>query len=490
MTDRDSSTPFIKKFKHDGLFYIYDVNTNQIVEVEKTVYDLIDRLDDTPSNRSGMSDAAEKIKNAQTEYGLFSSFRPLKVSLGIQGVDDLKKLYQKGLNQLLLEVTGNCNLNCRYCQTSGKYARPGKSQEHMSREICREALDFFCKRSLTDKKSAISFYGGEPLLRFDLIKDAVQYVQKNYDKDGFGFNLTTNGTLLNREMIDYFITNDFSLLISLDGPEKINDRYRVFKDGQGTFRTIMRNIDFLKEYDIDYYSRKVSITSVLSPPFDDVDEILDFFTTEPILEEMWTRGKIRSSLVDTRETSFIEDFGLDESLRDYEVVFDRLVERLKRVILSNNLNHLTIEKDPIFPILYKLARRPVKRLHSYTYPEGACHMGLRRVFVRTNGDFYVCERSGENYKIGNIGCGFDYERIAGYYMEFEKIFADCRYCWALIYCNRCWAHIGNLKEFNGKRREEFCAASQKMIERTFRVYVELLKQDPDCFKVFKDVMIS
>jgi uncharacterized protein len=491
--------PFIKKFIDGQFFYIYDVNTNQIVEVEKSVYDIIDRYvcDKNYGIEAQLKETSitpkfeknlEKIKKARLEQGIFSNFKPKKVTLGIKTADGVKELHSKGLRQIVIELTRDCPLNCSYCPTSGKYSRNKTLQTHMSRKTCRKSLDFFCERAINSDQPYITFYGGEPLKRFDLIRETVEYVKKKYSKNRYGFNLTTNGILFNKENIDFFIENDIELMVSIDGPKEINDRYRRFKNGKGTFNRIMKNLLFLKQYNAGYYSRNVSISSVLSPPFDKIDEIINFFSTDQTIHDI--KSKINSRLVDTKGTSFIKDFGLDESYKEYSNISEKLVERLKRSILDNNLDNLTIEKKRVYTILYNLAMRTIKGLYNHVHPLGACHIGLRRLFVSTSGDFYICERGERDYNIGCIDEGFDYEKIAYYYRKFDEVLEDCRYCWALNHCERCWAVIGNLEEFTGKRKEQFCSYSKKIIEKAFKVYTQLLREKPDCLKVFKDVLIA
>jgi uncharacterized protein len=313
-------------------------------------------------------------------------------------------------------------------------------------------------------------------------------VKEKYVNKKFGFNLTTNATIFNKEILDFLIDNDFLVMVSLDGPEQINDRYRRFKNGKGTFKRIMKTLKFIREYNKDYYSRCVSISSVFSPPFDKIDEILDFFSNEKTLVEI--KGNIRSNLVDTSDTSFIEDFGLEESFMEYPGVYNTFILRLKKAILNNSLSNLTIEKKKVFSILYNLARRQKRRLFDHVRPFGACHIGLRRVFVTTNGDFHICERAGYDYKIGCIDHGFDYERIVYYYRKLEEVLEDCKDCWAIHHCERCWVLIGKLEEFNGKIKEQFCNRNKKIIEKAFKLYVQLLREDPDCLKVFKEVTIA
>jgi uncharacterized protein len=499
MISLESYKPFIKKFSDGGFFYIYDVNTNQIVEVEKSIYDVIEMyVDDNEYwiknlrkeifKSPGFVNTMGKIKKARQEQGLFSNFKPKKITLGIKNADGVRELHEKGLMQIVIEATRICNFNCAYCNTSGKYYNHEILETYMSRENGIKAVDFFCKSSLNTEDPCITFYGGEPLLMFDLIRATVDYVKKKYSSKKFKFNLTTNASLFTKDILDFFIENDFFLMVSLDGPEQINDRYRRFKNGKGTFKRIMKTLKFIKEYNREYYSSRVSISSVLSPPFDKIDEIFDFFSNDQILSEI--KGDINSNLVDVIDTSFIEDFGLEESFKEYPDVYKKFIKRLKKAILDNNLGNLTIEKKQIFSILYNLARRQKRRLHEVVTPFGACHIGRRRVFVTTNGDFHICERAGYKYKIGSIDKGFDYDRIVYYYRKLEEVLEDCKDCWAINLCERCWVLIGNLEEFRGKGKENFCSMNRKVIEQAFKLYVQLLREDPDCLKALKDVIIA
>jgi len=173
-------------------------------------------------------------------------------------------------------------------------------------------------------------------------------------------------------------------------------------------------------------------------------------------------------------------------MKELKRVHDRLIEQLKKSIMRYSLPLLSIEKSTVYPVLENLAKRQIQKLHEHIMPLGACHIGLRRLFVRTNGDFYICERSGDNYKIGHVDTGFDYERIAGYYRKLEEVLDDCKNCWAINHCERCWVQLGDLDEFTGKKKEDFCSYNKGMIETAFKVYVELLKKDPDCLKILGD----
>lgn len=497
MNNKTNKQPFVKKFEEGGFYYVYDVNTFQIVEVEKPVYDIIDIFDENNSEilenkfkdryePSVIRKSIDEIQNARKEYGLFSDFRPSKVTMGIRTAEDVEKLHEFGISQLLLELLTGCNLECSYCHASGKYFTPltETSPKEMSWDTCKKAVDFFCERIDNSDSHFISFYGGEPLLKFDMIKEIVKYIHERFEKGKFRFNLTSNGTLLNREIIDFFAENSVNMMVSLDGPENVNDRYRLFRNGGGTFSTIMKNLAFLKGVNPKYFKENVSISGVLCPPFDNFDDILEFFSSNPTLHEI--KSKIRSSLVDTKNTAFLEDFELEEQMKQYPFVSEKMNERLKNAFLKNSTGDLTIEKRQLVSVFSNLARRPEQKLYNHITPSGTCHMGLRRLFVRTNGDFYVCERVGDRFKIGNIEKGFDYEELAEMYRKFDYILEDCCDCWALSHCERCWAVIGNPDEFKGKKKERFCEGIKRAIGLAFEMYTQILRENPDSLKIFEE----
>lgn len=487
--------PFVKKFSDEGQYFVYDVNTNQILEVEEAVYDIIDRFEEDNAGQletafkdthppSTIRRSHAEIKNARAGHGLFSFFRPQKNTMGIRNTGEVKAIHKHGIQQLVLELTRNCNLNCAYCSTSGKYFHGKTAPGQMDIKTCQKALDFFHPRSDRSINPTVTFYGGEPLLRFDIIKEAVAYIKAKPGGDRYKYNLTTNGTLLNREHIDFFSSHDFGLLVSLDGPQPVNDRYRLFKNGKGTFNRIMAALKLIKNHNREYFKNKVSISSVFSPPYDDVEEIIKFFSSDETLEDIGER--IRSSAVNTDETSFLEDFGLTGKVNDLEHVEKVFTANLKNAILENDLKRLPIEKRKLFITVYNIAKRQIKSLESHIQPLGSCHIGVRRLFVDVNGRFNICERVPDSYGIGSLEDGFNYENIARYYKKFEDRMQDCNQCWAMLHCDRCWSSIGFVDDFTGQRKEKFCQNNKRMILKAFKLYTQLLREDPDCMQSLAD----
>jgi len=144
--------------------------------------------------------------------------------------------------------------------------------------VAKKSVDFFINRipDHVHDECSISFYGGEPLLKWDLIKQIIKYVNQNKKSKTISINFTTNATLLNSEMIKYLIRNDIHMAISLDGPQHSHDRYRVFRNGKGTFNTVMNNLNIIKRISIEYFKNNINFVIILSPPCN-FEEINDFF---------------------------------------------------------------------------------------------------------------------------------------------------------------------------------------------------------------------
>lgn len=264
-------TPFVFCFKTENKNYVYDVNTNRVFEVDRVLHKIINRYGKIPLtelykeygdrySKKDIETAYLEIGEAQKD-GMFSTDRARKMAYGVELKEALRK---DKFEQLILNLTENCNMRCSYCIYSGKYNQQRvHSKRYMSEETALKATDYFLNNCADE--IYLGFYGGEPLLAFNLMKKVVEY-SKNKTDSSINFSLTTNATLLNEEIIHYFVSNKFSLTVSLDGPESVHDRYRKTIDGQGTFQRVMENLKKIKDYDPDYYRNKVLFSVVNAPP--------------------------------------------------------------------------------------------------------------------------------------------------------------------------------------------------------------------------------
>ncbi len=502
MTDLKYPTPFIKKFKTSKNNYIYDVNSNEIIRVDSILYDIIDEIGKSGKNENdiinkfrhlyppaSILEKYEAVLNAQSNNNYFSSHTPVIFS-GIKCEKDIKNILEGNLNQVILELTERCSNRCKYCAYSGKYRynRP-HGQSDMSLETAIKAVEYFMGKSRGNKDEnppAITFYGGEPLLCFNLIKEVVESIRKKGAFETYRFSLTTNGILLNDEIVEYFSKNNISIWISLDGPKKIHDRYRVFKDGAGTFDVIVNHLKRIKRLNPGYFNNNISFNAVLTPPYD-FDAIIDFFFHRKRFESL--KKKVKIQTVDAYDTSFFKDFELEKDHAAISKELARLRNRYKNALIKGVLEKLTIEEEFFFKPLHTIACRPMEQLDATHPPSGTCWPGQRRLFVDTHGDFYMCERVGSNYRIGDVDQGFDYKEILEFFIHYDLFFKDCQECWAVRLCKKCFNDIRRGSELDKERKEKFCINMLKSIESNLILYCEILEQNKDAFYYFKDVSL-
>ena len=199
----------------------------------------------------------------------------------------------------------------------------------MSWDIAKKAVDFYFAHSKESEREgySIGFYGGEPLLNFSVIKKVIEYVKDKYPqkaKDTI-FTISTNLTLLTYEHIKFFIKHNVHLAVSLDGPEKIHNRYRVFKSGKGSYKKVMENLEKFRNYNKEYYNNHIVFNVVLSPPIEFM-KVHEFFLKKFPDMEYANIG----SLSLTGEPVFEERFGIktSEGYKTEENIFE--IYRKKR----------------------------------------------------------------------------------------------------------------------------------------------------------------
>ena len=169
------------------------------------------------------------------------------------------------LPQLVFEVTDACNLKCKYCAYGEFYSDFDKREDNMlSVSKAIRLIDYLNQYWNSERNTSaksfmyISFYGGEPLMNFNFIKEIVEYVETRLDcpRRKFLFSMTTNAILLHKYM-DYLVEHDFHILVSLDGNEK-NNSYRVDHSGNGSFGRVVRNVDLLREKYPDFFDKNIN----------------------------------------------------------------------------------------------------------------------------------------------------------------------------------------------------------------------------------------
>ena len=287
----------VHQYKNNGYNIVLDVNSGAIHVVDDATYDVIALWEDhsreeiigSLSGKYARTELEECCGEVEALIADGSLFTP---DLYEDYITKFKQNRQPVVKALCLHIAHDCNLACRYCfAEEGEYH--GGRRELMSFEVGKAALDFLIANSGHRRNLEVDFFGGEPTLNFQVVKDLVAYgreQEKLHDKH-FRFTLTTNGVLLNKEIADFANREMSNVVLSIDGRREVNDRMRPFRNGSGSYDLIVPkfqkladsrgqknyyvrgtythgNLDFSKDvlHLADLGFRQISVEPVVAPP--------------------------------------------------------------------------------------------------------------------------------------------------------------------------------------------------------------------------------
>jgi len=455
----------------NGNKYIYDGVTNIIVPGNKELIEVIQNNKEKDRNKIFES-ANPEIRVLMQRWNLFGE--PMDMKIDIDFVKQQMREYP--YSQLILSLTEDCNLRCKYCIFSGQYeGMRTHSLKEMSLEVALSCVDYFLNmqrdysKYAPNKNQVISFYGGEPLLKFDIIREVVSYAHSRGYKGLFA--LTTNGTLLNEDRIEYMVTNNFALSISLDGAKELHDKNRVFKNDIGTHDVVFSNVKkYINEIDKQGKTDKLPCT-ILTCYNTEVDlQVLNNFFIEN--KEIFNRCFIRANEIKPINNLYGTE-KIHESMKllaqDY---FNSLIEgktdRDKYFFMEN-----------LFGVSYKMFYARNLAPHAINYAGklgGGCIPGSK-IFVDTDGQFHACERVNQYFPIGNYKEGINFEKVMhlmDVWMEaVEEHCSDCPY--KSICSGNCLANCATNDKIDIK---PFCKGRRATLERILGQLYTILEKNP------------
>lgn len=485
--------PFIHKFQTDDRNYILDVNTSQIVRVDNIVFNIIDEYgvsdEQTLLTKYGhkwgkdlVSHQLNVIKRLRSTSGLFSDFRPVRRSSALDS-NLIKGKIASHLQQMILCVTERCNLRCTYCVYSGQHAGYRMhSNKVMTWNIARRAIDYFLAHCQDQKEHvALGFYGGEPLLELELIERCVAKIKKAAKHMRRPvLTITTNGTVFNRKILRFLVDNEIMLFVSLDGPQLVHDANRRFKsNNRGTFAKVMDTIKMIQDSNPDYAERFLCVAATVTPPIDYVQ--LDHFFSSLGLA-------IRQSLVQCYGTP---GFPKNDPHRSNPRGTKEMFTKFSQAAVGNVFN--TGEGERPYLFVKGLFELSMKRLHlrgihdrleSEHSTGRLCVPGADKVFVNTEGTFYICERleGNRNMRIGDIESGVDINRVCKMISDFDTMGNnDCCSCWLLRICHMCFAHVVHNHEYDIEKRHLVCETMRKHYHDMLSLYCSTMEKNPKAF---------
>lgn len=259
----------IKCIKTPDNFYFYDRTLDVVCKVTSSEFEALREVE-VRQNIKGYEETLKRL----TEQGLLKE--SVAESLRHPDTDNIQFFTNNHLTTLVLQLTQQCNFRCSYCVYGGNYYTREHSNQKLTWETAKKSLDFFAEKSRGEQESSICFYGGQPLLEFELIKKIVDYSEVKLKHRILSFSMTTNGDLLNDDNIDYIVKHNFRIMISLDGGESTHNANRRLKGGQPTFKKVYDNIINIKRKYPDFFNSRMTYNSVFSNSTD-VEEALGLF---------------------------------------------------------------------------------------------------------------------------------------------------------------------------------------------------------------------
>ena len=326
----------------------------------------------------------------------------------------LKEKTSGVVKALCLHIAHTCNLNCSYCFASqGKYHG---ERAVMSFEVGKQALDFLVKNSGTRRNLEVDFFGGEPLMNFQVVKDLVKYarsIEKQFNKN-FRFTLTTNGVLIDDDVIDFANREMSNVVLSLDGRKEVHDRFRVDYNNVGSWEKIVPKFQKLvqKRGNKDYYMRGTFTHH--NPDFlEDIKEMLALGFTELSMEPV---------VCPKGDPSELTEEDLPIVLKQYEDLAKLMLEKDKEG-KPFTFYHYMIDLTG-GPCIYKRI--------------SGCGSGTEYMAVTPWGDLYPCHQfvGDEKYLLGNVFDGVNNKPVIDEFMSCN-VYAreECKNCWARLYCS-------------------------------------------------------
>ena len=405
----------IHKYVLNNKYIVLDVNSGGVHVVDKIVYDILDLYEG-----KSLSDIVESLNELYDKNSIVDAYNEISnlVEDGLLFSDesDIDFSYNNDniIKAMCLHVAHDCNLKCSYCFASQGNFKGERSL--MSLDIGKKSLEFLVLNSGNRRNLEVDFFGGEPLMNFELVKDLVSYgrqIEKQYNKK-FRFTITTNGVLLDDDKINFINENMDNIVLSLDGRKEINDNMRQTINGNGSYDLILPKFKKMvnKRGDKDYYIRG----TFTNKNIDFLNDAMDFYN------HGFKKISIEPVVTSEDMEYALREEHLDKVLAEYEK-FSKEYINIKRK-----------DKDfYFFHFMIDLTQGPciIKRAVG-------CGAGSEYIAVTPEGDIYPCHQfvGEKEFLLGNINEGILNTNIRNKFKN-SNVYTkeECKNCWAKFYCS-------------------------------------------------------
>ena len=385
------------------------------------------------------------------------------------------------LQTLVVNVTNQCNLACTYCYEYGEDkivdTENGQQPKFMTEETARQAVEFALRESRDSRHAHITFFGGETLMNFPVLKATIAYARQRAKEVGkdIDFSLTTNATLLRPDVIEFLADERVGVTISIDGPEDLQNKFRVFHNGKGSYDVAAPKIKALLAR---HRTRPVGARVTLTKQTLDVKRIYQHLT-----EEMgfWEVGFAPVTTAPGRDYA-ISEGGFDHLLGQFRA----LAADYLKASLENRHHGFSNVRETL---------QEIHQGHAKAYPCGA---GIGLMGVSTDGKVSLCHRfaGSDDHGFGTLAAGVSWEKQQAF-LESHHINekTDCQTCWARPICAGGCYHEANTRYGSTNQPNlHYCEWIRGWTHTCLEIYGELAAKNPQFLSQFdeedKDLPVS
>jgi len=371
------------------------------------------------------------------------------------------KTPEAGVEELYLQVSHRCNLDCTYCYAQG--GNFGGPEEMMTETIARDAVDFLFRESGPHRTCIINFDGGEPFLNFPLVESTTAYAKEKARQTGIkiSFNISTNGTLFTKGNVSFLKQNDFGIGVSIDGDQSTHDGARKFKNGRGSYETLSKR---LLDSELFKLRKPAHARATITK------ESLHCSRTVSHLYNMGFRVIYLEPAAGKDETWVIGR----EDLEIIKSEFDKIAVFYKERLLEGD-----------FFILRNFFQ-PLQKIHGKNKRGYRCAAGCRTLAAAPDGSLYPCYKfvGVKKHLMGNVNGGTLDRTVSTRFIENHvNAKSKCKDCWARYICGGGCPYLAEMSNNNISIKDDpDCEFTRHLIKLSLEIYVDISQKNKDTWK--------
>ena len=468
--------PDIHVFEYNYRNFMFDINTCETMEITPIAFTIL--------KKCGTLNEEEIIHEMVPEYHIDAVkevLREIRVLMDNGYLTPYKPSAHRRILpadtersrplEMVMVISQKCNMGCKYCFAGqGEYGQQGM----MTEKIALKAIDYLvCRSERMNQRLQVNFFGGEPLLNFSVMRKTSEYIEKINREKGMRITMqiSTNGTILNDEILECLKRHDISVVVSIDGPRGIHNKWRKFRNGKGTYDTVVKNVKRMNEY----LNKRVAARATLTKDSPPIAEISSHFM------ELGFENMVYSMLYEYPTCNggdYIPYKGIGMTEQEVKNFYNNAHSTVEEIVKNTEESEIScLDKSIIMKGINLTDGQGPRRYY--------CCAGFDEIAVGIEGDIYPCQRFLDlpAYKLGNVLTGLDEESFASFYNSFDENRQACTKCWARNLCGRgCFRDASSDGCTFSEPDEKDCELKLKIFERRLFIQSEIKKHLPDLLK--------